>query len=137
MLVFTYNGAILTNSPVPPCFLMDTIFIRELRLSAWVGVHPHEKMAPQTVELDIEIGVPGETVFSTGRVRDTIDYSSVTESIKALLAQEHFGLVERLAERIARLVLQDFKAPWVRVSVTKLGALKEARRVGACIERRS
>jgi len=94
-------------------------------------------MAPQTVELDIEIGVPGETVFSTGRVRDTIDYSSVTESIKALLAQEHFGLVERLAERIARLVLQDFKAPWVRVSVTKLGALKEARRVGACVERRS
>jgi dihydroneopterin aldolase len=115
---------------------MDTIFIRELRLPAWVGVHPHEKMAPQTIVLDIEIGVPGEAVFTTGRVRDTIDYSGVVDRIGALLSSEHFGLVERLADRVARLILQDFKAPWVKVSVTKLGALKEARGVGASVERK-
>ncbi len=116
---------------------MDTIFIRELRLSAWVGVHPHEKVAPQTIELNMEIGVPGEAVFKSGRVRDTIDYSVVINEIKGLLAQEHFGLVERLADRISRLLIDDFKAPWAKVAVTKFGAVKEARAVGACVERRS
>ena len=114
---------------------MDTIFIRELRLSAWLGVHRHEKVAPQTVELNIEMDVPGPAVFRTGRVRDTIDYALVTERLKAVLADERFGLVEKLADRVARLIVEEYKSPRVRVCVTKFGAIREARGVGACVER--
>ena len=115
---------------------MDTIFIRELRMSAWVGVNPHEKMAPQTIELNIELGVPGETVFQTGRVRDTIDYGAVAQRVRRLLAEERFGLVERLADRVAHIILDEFNAPWAKVSVAKFGAVKEAKSVGASVERR-
>ena len=66
---------------------MDFIFIRELRLDAWVGLHKHEKIAPQTIELDIEIGIPGDTVFASGKVADTIDYSVVVETVDAGSAQ--------------------------------------------------
>jgi dihydroneopterin aldolase len=114
---------------------MDTIFIRELRLQAWIGLYRQEKIAPQTIELDIEIAVPGDTVFATGRVQDTIDYGVVVERIRAILAEERFGLVESLAERIARLILDDFHAPRVKVSIAKVGILREARRVGVTIER--
>ena len=114
---------------------MDTIFVRELRLEAWIGLYRHEKIAPQAIELDLEIGVPGDLVFRSGKVSDTIDYGVVVERIRELLASEKFGLVESLAERIARLVLEDFGAPRVKVSIAKLGILRGARRVGVSIER--
>ena len=115
---------------------MDTIFIRELRLQAWIGLHRHEKLAPQTIEIDLEIGLPrGASVFKTGKVGDTIDYGVVTERIRALLAEERFGLVESLAERVADVILRDFKAPRVKISVAKPGALRDARRVGVTLER--
>ena len=114
---------------------MDTIFIRQLRLQAWIGLYRHEKIAPQTIEIDLEIALPGDAVFKTRKVADTIDYGVVVEYVRALLAKERFGLVENLAERIAGLLLQDFKSPRVKVSIAKLGVLREAQRVGVTIER--
>ncbi len=114
---------------------MDTVFIRQLRLPAWIGLYRHEKIAPQTIEIDLVVDLPGNAVFKTGKVSDTIDYGVVVEHIRALLAKERFGLVENLAERIAGLLLEDFKSPRVKVSVAKLGALREAQRVGVTIER--
>jgi 7,8-dihydroneopterin aldolase/epimerase/oxygenase len=114
---------------------LDTVFIRQLRLPAWIGLYRHEKIAPQTIEIDLEIDLPGNAVFKTGKVSDTIDYGVVVEHIRALLAKQRFGLVENLAERIAGLLMEDFKSPRVKVSVAKPGALREAQRVGVTIER--
>jgi dihydroneopterin aldolase len=114
---------------------LDTIFVRQLRLQAWIGLYRHEKIAPQTIEIDLEIALPGDAVFKTQKVADTIDYGVVVEHVRALLAKERFGLVENLAERIAGLLLQDFKSPRVKVSIAKLGVLREAQRVGVTIER--
>ena len=115
---------------------MDTVFIRQLRLQAWIGLYRHEKVAPQTIEIDLEISLPaGSAVFKTRKVADTVDYGVVVEHIRALLAKERFGLVENLAEHIADLILNNFKSPRVKVSVTKLGVLREAQRVGVTIER--
>jgi len=114
---------------------LDTIFIRQLRLQAWIGLYRHEKIAPQTIEIDLEIAVPGEKVFQTGKVADTVDYGVVVEHLRALLSKERFGLVENLAEQVAETILADFKAPHVKVSITKLGVLREARHVGVAIER--
>ena len=114
---------------------MDTIFIRELRLPAWIGLYRHEKIAPQTIEIDLEIGLPGEQAFASGKVADTIDYAVVVREIRQLLDSERFGLVESLAERVARLILEQFHAPRVKVAITKLGVLREAKRVGIMIER--
>jgi dihydroneopterin aldolase len=115
---------------------MDCIFIRELRLPAWIGVYKHEKLAQQTVELDIEMALPGGNVFASGRIQDTIDYGAVVKRIRALLAEERFGLVEKLADRVAGVVMDEFESPHVRISVTKCGVLKDAKRVGVRLERK-
>ena len=114
---------------------MDFIFIRELRLEAWVGLYRYEKVAPQIVEFDIEIAVPGNAVYTSCKATDTINYAAVVERLKALLAAERFGLIEVLADRVASIIVGEFHAPRVKVSVTKLGVLREARRVGVCVER--
>jgi len=74
-------------------------------------------------------------VFDSHKVADTIDYASVVRRLSEELERRRFGLVEEMAERAAQLLLEDFHAPWVRVSVAKIGILKEARSVGVVIER--
>lgn len=113
---------------------MDTIFISDLRLDILVGVYDWEKKVPQTVQFDLEIGLPAR---KSGNIRlgDTIDYAAVVARIEASVAGRHTGLLENLAEDIAQLVLREFKAPWVRVSVTKLAALRNVKRLGVTVER--
>jgi dihydroneopterin aldolase len=114
---------------------MDIIFLREIRLDARIGIYKREKTITQTVELDLEMALPDDRVFKSGKVADTIDYAAVIERIRDVLVEQHYGLVENLAERVAQILLAEFHAPWVRVSIAKLGALRNARRVGVVIER--
>ena len=115
---------------------MDAILIRDLRVESLIGIHKRERHVAQTVSIDLDIGLPGAAVFKSDRVADTIDYEQVAIGIKALAASGHFRLVETLAERIARLLLDEFGAPWVKVSVAKIGILGNAKFVGVTIERR-
>jgi dihydroneopterin aldolase len=114
---------------------MDAILIRDLRVEALIGIHKRERHLLQTVSIDLEIGLPGPQVFESDRVSDTIDYEQVAMKIRGLAASGHFRLVETFAERIARLLIGDFGAPWVKVSAAKLGVLANARFVGVSIER--
>ena len=115
---------------------MDAIVIRDLRVEALIGIHRRERHVTQTLSIDLEIGLPSETVFASDKVSDTIDYEQVALRIRALAASGHFRLVETFADRIARLLLQDFGAPWAKVSVAKMGILANAKYVGVTIERR-
>ena len=115
---------------------MDAIVIRDLRVEALVGIHRRERHAPQTISIDLEIGVPGSAVFTSDKVVDTIDYEQVALKIRALAASGHFRLVETLADRIAALLVNEFRAPWAKVSVAKVGILPNAKYVGVTIERR-
>ena len=115
---------------------MDTILIRDLRVEVLIGIHKRERHVAQVVSVDLDIGIPGTTVFASDKVADTIDYEQVALKIKALAASGHFRLVETLADRIARLITDDFKAPWVKVSAAKIGILPNAKFVGVTIERK-
>jgi dihydroneopterin aldolase len=115
---------------------MDAIVIRDLRVEVRIGIHRREQHVLQTVSIDLEIGVPGAAVFASDKVADTIDYEQVALRIKALAAGQHFRLVETFADRIASALVNDFGAPWVKVSAAKLGILANARYVGVTIERR-
>ena len=114
---------------------MDIIFLREIRLDARIGIYKREKSITQAVELDLEIALPDDRVFKSGKVADTVDYAVVIERVRAALIEQHYGLVENLAEELAGILMSEFGAPWVRVSIAKLGAQRDARRVGVVIER--
>ena len=115
---------------------MDTIFINDFRLEILVGVYEWERRVPQTVQLDLEIGLPPRPKRSD-KIGDTIDYAKIVARIEQSLAENRFALVEALAEHIAQLIMTEFGAPWIRASVTKLAALKGVKRLGVTIERGS
>ena len=115
---------------------MDAVIIRDLRVEALIGIHKRERHVKQTLTIDLDIGIPGSAVFASDKVADTIDYEQVTIRIKALAESQHWRLVETVAERIASLLVRDMGAPWVKVSVAKIGILPNAKFVGVSIERR-
>ena len=116
---------------------MDIIFISDLRVDMLIGVYDWERKVPQTVQLDLEIGIPDGGRPRSDKIRETIDYAKVITRIQESLRQNRFLLVERLAEHLAALVMTEFKAPWVKVSVSKLAVEKDVKRVGITIERGS
>lgn len=115
---------------------MDTIFIREFRVDAWVGIYEWEKLRPQTLEMEIEIGIPGSDPGRTDNIQDTVHYGEVVTRIAAELAERRFKLLEALAEHVCGIITGDFRAPWVRLSVAKLGHIPKVRKVGVLLERR-
>ena len=116
---------------------MDKIFLEEIKLNVIVGIYEWERKVAQTLHLDIQIGLPHSRAGQTDSIGDTIDYGTVVARIRQTTAENHFNLVEALAEHIARLVLNEFGAPWVKVGVAKLGALSGVKRLGVVIERSS
>lgn len=114
---------------------MDIIFLHGVRAKTLIGWYDWERVAPQVVELDLEIGMPSQRACYSDNLGDTIDYDKVVSHLRAVMAEKHFLLLEALAEHIAQIIRQDFLAPWVKVSVTKLGILHEVGRVGVTIER--
>lgn len=113
---------------------MDFIFIEELRVKAWVGIYDREKTGPQTVELNLTFGVP-DAAAEHDDIADTIDYAEVTARIRRELGERHFNLIESLGEFVVNMLFDEFRAPWVKLRVAKIGVMKEVRRVGVHIQR--
>ncbi len=113
---------------------MDFIFIEGLQIEASVGIYEREKRATQPIEINLTFGVP-DAAAQQDDIADTIDYDRVVERIRSVLSDRHFNLLETLGEFIVELLFSEFGAPWVRVSITKIGVLRGVRRVGVFIER--
>lgn len=114
---------------------MDIIFLRELKIDTLIGVYEWEKRVPQTLQFDLEIALPSSLACQTDNIDDALNYADIVRRIQSELASRHFSLLEALAEHIAQILLNEFKAPWVKVSVAKLQAIRGSKMVGICIER--
>jgi 7,8-dihydroneopterin aldolase/epimerase/oxygenase len=115
---------------------MDIIGIHDFRVETQIGYHDWERRLPQLVQLDLELAIPGPPgAERTERIGDTIDYSVVVARIRETVSTNHFVLLEALTEHIAGLLREEFRAPWVRVSASKIGVVKGVRRVSVTIER--
>jgi len=116
---------------------MDIIFLREFKLDIIIGIYDWERKVPQTIQLDLEIGLPSSRACETDNVEDTIDYAQIVARIQETLAAKPYSLVEALAEHVAKLVREEFGSPWVKVSVAKLGLIRGIKQLGVVIERGS
>jgi dihydroneopterin aldolase len=113
---------------------MDFIFIEEMRVEANVGIYGRERVTSQTVEINLTFGVPDEAAMDDD-IEKTIDYAVVIERVRKELAERHFNLLETLGEYVIKLMLEEFRAPWVKISIAKVGVARGVKRVGVQIER--
>ena len=114
---------------------MDRIFLRELRIEAVIGIWEWEQRIRQTVSIDLEMATDARAAAAADSVESTLNYRDVAKRIQALVADSRFHLVESLAESVARMIVEEFNVSWVKVSLSKPGAIRGAREVGIVIER--
>lgn len=114
------------------------VFVRGLTVQARLGVHPHEKAAPQRVVIGVELAVEDPTApggVGEDDLRRVVDYGGVVRAARAEAAAGHTLLVETLAERIALAALADPRVVRARVCIEKPEAYPDAEAVGVIVER--
>ncbi|OBT07380.1 dihydroneopterin aldolase [Vibrio sp. UCD-FRSSP16_10] len=115
----------------------DRVFIEQLEVITTIGVYDWEQEIKQKLVLDIEMAHNNQPAGKSDDVEDALDYFSVSQAVLSHIENGRFLLVERVAEEIAALIMNQFNVPWLRIKLRKPGAVPQAASVGVVIERGS
>lgn len=114
---------------------MDKVFIESLEIDCVIGIYDWERKITQRVVLDIEMAFDNTKPAASDDIADTLDYKAVSKRLIAYVGASSFGLVETLAERCADIIRSEFGVPWLRLKLSKPGAVTGSKAVGVVIER--
>lgn len=114
---------------------MDIIYLHDLKIECIIGIWEWERRIKQTIILDLDMAADIRRAAATDKIEDTLNYKAVSKRLREYVGNSQFQLVETLAEKVAEILLAEFKLAWVRVRVNKKGAVRGATDVGVIIER--
>lgn len=119
------------------------VFLRDLLLSARIGVYAQEHGRTQRIRVNVDLGVTDDAALATSRaavgqddLTRVVDYAAIAKQVRAIVAAGHVQLVETLAERIAEACLADPRVQLARIRVEKLDVLPDGASAGVEVERR-
>ncbi|RUO10286.1 bifunctional dihydroneopterin aldolase/7,8-dihydroneopterin epimerase [Enterobacter hormaechei] len=115
--------------------MMDIVFIEQLSVITTIGVYDWEQTIEQKLVFDIEMGWDNRKSAKSDDVNDCLSYADISETVIGHVEGQRYSLVERVAEEVADLLLSKFNSPWVRIKLSKPGAVARAANVGVIIER--
>lgn len=115
--------------------MADRIIIRDLHVRGIIGINEDERTEQQDIVINLDLQTDTRPAGRSDDIADAVNYRSVAKRVIELVEGSRYFLVERLAEEIARVCLQEEQVQRVRVSVEKPSALRFARSVGVDIER--
>jgi 7,8-dihydroneopterin aldolase/epimerase/oxygenase len=111
------------------------VFIRDLVLPCNIGIHRHEKDAPQRVRINLDLAVRENDTPVNDVIANVVCYEEIATGVRALASSGHINLVETLAERLAAFCLKDSRVTMARVRVEKLDVFPDAVSAGVEIVR--
>ena len=110
------------------------IYIKGIRLHAYHGVLPQERLTGNEYLIDLMVEYPVETAMLSDRVEDTMSYADAFELVKAEM-KEPSALIEHVARRIGEVVFLRFpKAASLVLRITKQNPPMGASCDGAGVE---
>jgi dihydroneopterin aldolase len=113
----------------------DTIFLEGIRTRCVIGIYDWERRIRQKILIDLELPTDAAAAARRDSIEDALDYKAVIKKSVAFVSRSKFYLVETLADRLARFILEEFNLPHVRLRLSKPGALRDCRNVGVVITR--
>ena len=119
----------------PTSLCMDKVIIEGLQVDAMVGIYAFEHEQPQPLVIDLVMAWDNRPAAASEQISDALDYDRVSTAVAQLITSQPWQLIETVAERIAAIVLNDFKVAQVSVKVAKPQAVAAARQVAVMIER--
>lgn len=113
----------------------DIVFIEDLRVKTVIGIFDWEREITQTVSLDLQMAFDIHLAGESDDIADTLDYKAVSKRLIQFVEDSDFQLVEALAEHCANIVLTEFPVSWLKLKLSKPGAVRGSSAVGVIIER--
>lgn len=114
--------------------VLDKIFVRGLVLDCRIGLYEEEKLGAQRVRFSVDVEVCRPPHDLGDNIEHVMDYATIVDIIKRVIAEGHISLMETLVERVAADCLNDRRAVKVRVLAEKLDRVEGAT-LGVEIER--
>lgn len=114
---------------------MDIIQIHDLSVQTIIGTHAWEQSIAQTIILNLEIGTDFKALAQSDNINETINYNTIANHLTSYLSTSQCQLIETLAERIAEALINEYAMRWLKLTITKPGALENAKAVSVTIER--
>ncbi len=99
--------------------MSDRIVLRGVEVFAHHGVYPDERERGQRFVVDVEAELDLTQAGATDDLEATVDYGALAQSVSDRVAGERWDLIERVAQRVADLVLEDRRVSAVEVTVHK------------------
>lgn len=99
--------------------MTDIVSIRGLAVSAVIGVYDWEREITQDLVVNVDLPTDARRAALTDDIADALDYSAIAGTVRSVVTDGKFQLIETAAERIAEAVLVGYGVGWVRVEVVK------------------
>lgn len=113
----------------------DLVFVHGLEAATVIGVHPHERLAPQRLLLDLEVACDAAAAAAGDDLAKAVDYDALATRVRQFVASQQPRLLETLAEALAAHLRSTLGIAWVRVRITKPGVVAGTLAVGVLLER--
>ncbi|MEN6327360.1 MAG: dihydroneopterin aldolase [Syntrophomonas sp.] len=101
---------------------MDKIMARGLKFKGCHGVLEIEQHTPQEFVIDLELDLDLAPAGLKDELELTVDYDQVFHTVRKIVENKSYKLIETLAENIARAILENFAVSAVEVTVYKPNA---------------
>jgi D-erythro-7,8-dihydroneopterin triphosphate epimerase len=112
---------------------LDRIYIRDLQCRCIVGINQEERMKKQEVIINIVMMCNLTAARKSDKIEDTVDYKGVKTRVLALVENSCHFLLERLADAVAGVCMEEERVQRVEVTIDKPGALRFARSVAVSV----
>ena len=99
--------------------MTDRIAVRGIEVFAYHGVLESEKEHGQLFSVDVEMELDLSTAGGSDHLGDTVDYGALTEQVAETVSGERWNLIERVAERVAGVVMADERVRAATVTIHK------------------
>ena len=116
--------------------MTDKILIQGLEVHCVIGTLPRERKKKQKVVIDLEFSAPVKRAARRDDLRDALNYQRIARRATAFVSKSRFCLIETLAERLAKILLREFKLKNILLRVSKPDAIKNVQCVGVEIFRK-
>lgn len=87
---------------------MDKIIVKGLKLFAYHGVNPEEKVDGQNFVLDITAELDTKKAQYSDNVDDTVSYAKIIKTVRAVFTEKSYDLIEAAANRVGVAVMQTY-----------------------------
>lgn len=98
---------------------LDKLTLAGIKLNPRIGVSPGEKRFPQPCQADVVLWGDFEAAAAADSLERALNYSRVLATVLETARAREYNLLETLAYRIARDLLETYPAERVRVRMRK------------------